>query len=261
MASMSSKALRIRSLALGGGGAPLICAPLVGRTRARLLDEAAAVVAKAPDVIEWRVDHFEGIARTAAVVKAGAALRNVLGDVPLIFTRRSAREGGQATDLDDQGAVRLYEAIGAEGIADLVDFEMDNERAHVRKVVATAHRQDVRVILSYHNFKRTPAAKALLKRFLDADRLGADVAKVAVMPKDRYDVLALLSATAQADAKSRIPLISMSMGPLGAVTRIIGGLFGSSLTFAVGDGSSAPGQLPIAELRQACKLIERSRKS
>lgn len=256
---MHLKTIDIRGRELGGGS-PLICSPLVARTRKRLLEEAAVVVAKAPDVIEWRVDYFEDIANTAAVMKAGGALRGILADIPLIFTRRSAREGGQAIDLDDAGVVRLYDAIGAEGLADLLDFEMDNQPGHVRKVVETAHRQGVRVILSYHNFTRTPASKTLVTRFLKADRLSADVAKVAVMPKDRADVLTLLSATAEADAKTRIPLISMSMGPLGAVTRMVGGLFGSSLSFAVGEGSSAPGQLPIAELKKVFRVIERGRK-
>lgn len=259
MTAMGAKTIEIRGRTLGGGS-PLICSPLIGKSRARLLDEAAAVVAKGPDMIEWRVDYFEGIAHTAAVIRTGQALRKVLGDVPLIFTRRSPREGGQPTALDDLGTARLYEAIGAEGIADLVDFEMGNQHGHVRRVVDTAHLQDVRVILSYHNFTRTPVTKTLVKRFLDADKLSADVAKVAVMPKDRNDVLALLSATAQADAKTRIPLISMSMGPLGAVTRMIGGVFGSSLSFAVGEGSSAPGQLPISELRKVYKVIDLSRK-
>ncbi len=259
MTNTLSKTIDVRGRKLGGGP-PLVCSPLVGKTRKRLLDEAAAVLAKAPDVIEWRVDHFEDIADKAAVVKTGRALRGILAGTPLIFTRRSAREGGQPIDLDDSGVVRLYEAIGAEGLADLLDFEMDNSPGHVRKVVATAHRQGIRVILSYHDFKKTPALKTLVKRFVEADRLGADVAKVAVMPRDRFDVLTLLCATAQAEAKTRIPLISMSMGPLGAVTRMVGGLFGSSLSFAVGEGSSAPGQLPIAELRKVYRVIARSRK-
>ena len=79
------------------------------------------------------------------------------------------------------------------------------------------------------------------------------------MPRDRDDVLALLAATSQAEAKARIPLISMSMGPLGAVTRMIGGVFGSSLSFAVGAGSSAPGQLPIADLAAVYEILARTR--
>jgi 3-dehydroquinate dehydratase-1 len=79
------------------------------------------------------------------------------------------------------------------------------------------------------------------------------------MPRDRKDVLALLAATVDADAKGRIPLISMSMGPLGAVTRMVGGVFGSSLSFAIGEGSSAPGQMPIADLEAVYGVLRRAR--
>jgi 3-dehydroquinate dehydratase I len=89
--------------------------------------------------------------------------------------------------------------------------------------------------------------------------MGGDVAKVAVMPRDRADVLTLFAATSQAEAKARIPLISMSMGPLGSVTRMIGGVFGSTLSFAVGEGSSAPGQIPIADLNVVFAVLRRAR--
>ncbi len=255
----NSRAIDMRGRKLGGK-TPLICAPLVAATAAKLIDEARAVLKKKPDIIEWRVDYFEEIADTKAVIEAGRKLRRAIGNTPLIFTRRSPKEGGQPTSLDTADVVRLYAAIGAKKLADVVDFEMRNEPALMRKVIRTAHRQGVRVILSYHNFKRTPGVRTLRDRFLKAERLGADIAKVAVMPRNRSDVLALLAATAKADAKSRIPLISMSMGPMGAITRIVGGLFGSTLTFAVGEGASAPGQLPIADLREVFALLGRSRK-
>jgi 3-dehydroquinate dehydratase-1 len=79
------------------------------------------------------------------------------------------------------------------------------------------------------------------------------------MPRDLGDVLTLLAATNEANGKARIPLISMSMGPLGSVTRMIGGVFGSSLSFAVGEGSSAPGQIPIADLNVVYDVIRRAR--
>lgn len=242
-----------------GADTPLICAPLVGRTRERLLGEAARVVAKKPDVVEWRVDFFEAIGDTAAVLVAGKALRGLVGDVPVIFTRRSLREGGEPIAIDDEGVVRLYDAVGASGLVDFLDFEMGNAAEHVGRVLAAARAHATRVILSYHNFDHTPARDFLVGRFLEAERLGADVAKVAVMPRDRADVLMLLAATAEADAKAHIPLVSMSMGPLGAVTRMIGAVFGSALSFAVGEGSSAPGQLPIEDLRTVHDILRRAR--
>jgi 3-dehydroquinate dehydratase-1 len=101
----------------------------------------------------------------------------------------------------------------------------------------------------------------LAAKFLTADQLGADVAKVAVMPRDFDDVLTLLTATRQASKKLRIPLISMSMGPLGAITRLVGGVFGSSLSFAVGAASSAPGQVPIEDLNAVLEILQKSMRS
>jgi len=224
-----------------------------------VLAEAATVVAKQPDVIEWRVDFFAAIADTTAVLATGRALRAAAGELPIIFTRRSTKEGGEPIPLDDDGVVRLYDAVAASGLVDLIDFEMGNDPGHVRAVRESARRHATRIVLSYHNFSYTPGPEFLVQRFLEAERLGADVAKVAVMPRDRDDVLTLLAATSRAEAKARIPLISMAMGPLGAVTRMVGGVFGSSLSFAIGAGSSAPGQLPIADLVAVYGVIGRAR--
>ena len=252
------KVIDIRGRKLGGA-TPLICTPLTGKSRESVLSEAATVVAKRPDVIEWRVDHFAAIGDTTAVLDTGRALRATVGDTPLIFTRRSIKEGGEQIAIDDEGVVRLYGTVGASGLVDFLDFEMGNDPEHVRRVREVARTHGVRTIFSYHNFSDTPGQDFLVGRFLEAERLGGDVAKVAVMPRDRKDVLTLLAATAEADDKARIPLISMSMGPLGAVTRMIGGAFGSSLSFAVGAASSAPGQIPIADLNAVYDVIRRAR--
>lgn len=254
----SGKVIDIRGRKLGGE-TPLICSPLVGRTRERVLAEAANVAAKGPDVIEWRVDYFQAIGDTAAVLDTGRALRAAVGDAPIIFTRRSIKEGGEPIAIGDEDVVRLYDAVGASGLVDFVDFEMSNDPDQIRRVRDNARKHETKVVLSYHNFAYTPGLDFLVQRFLEAERLGGDVAKVAVMPRDRADVLTLLAATSQAEAKARIPLISMSMGPLGAVTRMIGGVFGSSLSFAVGEGSSAPGQMPIADLVTVYEIISRTR--
>jgi 3-dehydroquinate dehydratase I len=242
-----------------GGDTPVICTPLVGRTRERILEEAAGVVAKQPEVIEWRVDFFEAIANTATVLDVGHALRRTVGDLPIIFTRRSIKEGGERISIGDEEVVRLYDAVGASRLVDFIDFEMGNDPEHVRRVRESTRANETRLILSYHNFGYTPGVDFLVQRFLEAERLGADVAKVAVMPRNRMDVLNLLAATAEADTKGRIPLISMSMGPMGAVTRMIGGVFGSSLSFAVGAAASAPGQIPIEDLHTVFEILQRAR--
>ena len=242
-----------------GGETPLLGTPLVGRSSDRVLAEAARVLALKPDLVEWRVDHFDAIGDTAAVLQTLRALRQRLGKLPLVFTRRSSREGGEPIALDEEQVVQLYEAVAGSGLVDFLDFEMYNDAEHVRRVRAFTKAHQVRLILSYHNFSYTPGVDYLVQQFLEAERLGADVAMVSVMPRDRADVLTLLLATEQADRKTHIPLISMSMGPLGAVSRMVGGLFGSGLTYGVGETASAPGQIPLGDLVTVFDIIRRSR--
>ena len=112
--------------------------------------------------------------------------------------------------------------------------------------------------MTVHGFQRTPADGELDARFSQAHALDADVAKVAVMPQSMDDVHRLLGATLRASQRLPIPVISMSMGGLGAVTRLAGGAFGSALTFAVGSAPSAPGQIPIADVRTAVAVLQRA---
>ncbi|AEG92013.1 Candidate 3-dehydroquinate dehydratase [Ramlibacter tataouinensis TTB310] len=235
-----------------------MCAPLVAHDAPGLLAEAAAVAALGPDLLEWRVDFFEGIARTGEVVELASAIKRAAGGLPLLFTRRSAREGGQPIALDEAAVAALCRAVCAGGGVDLVDYEMDHDPAHVAAVREAARTHGVGLVLSFHDFQGTPPVEALLGRLRQAAALGADVAKLAVMPRDMGDVLNLLSATWQASQSLPIPLISMAMGPLGAVTRLAGGAFGSALSFGAGQAASAPGQMPIAELRQGLTLLQRA---
>ena len=242
-----------------GGDTPLVCTPLVCRTRERVLAEAAGILPKSPDLLEWRVDHFGAIADTAAVIETLRELRTTAGQLPIIFTCRAHKDGGHRIPLGPAQVVGLYEAVAETRLVDFIDFELDHDAELVQRVRESTRAQEVRLILSYHNISYTPGHDFMVERFLEAERLGADVAMVQVKPRDRADVLRLLAATAEADAKARIPLISMSIGPLGSVSRMVGGLFGSSLSFAVGEKASAPGQIPIGDLVMAFDIIRRAR--
>ena len=163
---MPEKVITARGKNLGGE-TPLICTPLVGRSRERILAEAASVVAKKPDVIEWRVDFFEGIGDTGAVLDVARALRTAAGELPIIFTRRSMKEGGESIAIGDEDVVRLYDAVGASRLVDFIDFEMGNDPEHVRRVRESTRAHETRLILSYHNFGYTPGRDFLVQRFLE----------------------------------------------------------------------------------------------
>jgi 3-dehydroquinate dehydratase-1 len=255
---MHPRAIELKGRAAGSGRFPAICAPLVGRTRERLLAEVAVVAAKRPDILEWRVDFFEGIGDTAHVVDALAALKQAAAGIPILFTRRSLREGGERIALSESEVVALYRAVCASGDVDIVDFEMGNDPADVKAVREMSRAKGIKLILSFHDFQRTPSAEGLEQRFAQAASLNADIAKVAVMPQGMDDVLTLLSATLRAGKALDIPLVSMSMGRLGAITRMCGWAFGSAMTFAVGEASSAPGQMAIEDVDAALVLLQKA---
>jgi 3-dehydroquinate dehydratase-1 len=237
---------------------PALCTPLVGRTHAQVMTELALVLPKKPDLLEWRVDFFSALDNTGAVLELAAAIRATAGGIPVLFTRRSTKEGGEPIALREEQVVDLIAAVCASGTVDLVDFEMNNDPAHIAQVRAAAHAHGVLLLLSFHNFQSTPASEVLCQRFAQAQGLGADVAKIAVMPQRLEDVLAVFSATLESSQKLDIPLVSMSMGGYGALTRLGGGVFGSSLSFAVGATASAPGQVPIEELNTVLAILDKS---
>jgi 3-dehydroquinate dehydratase-1 len=252
------KHIEIGGHALAGGKFPLICTPLVGRSFEKVMAELDVVLPKKPDVLEWRVDFFEQIGDTTAVIAAATAIKGKAGKIPLLFTRRSTLEGGEKINLTEAQVISLYKAVCESKTIDLIDYEMANEAANIAQVRASACDNGILLVLSFHNFSFTPGLETLAGKFLLADQLGADVAKVAVMPRDLDDVLTLLTATHQASKQLRIPLISMSMGPYGSLTRMIGGVFGSALSFAVGAASSAPGQVPIEDLNTVLGILNKS---
>lgn len=253
-----TQGIAVRGKAVGNGRVPLVCTPLVGRNREAILGELEGVIGKRPDLVEWRADFFDGLADTATVLELARQMAVRAGEVPIIFTIRSSREGGEKTPLDDEQVASLVVAVCEARVAGLIDFEMSAPREQLERVRAAARATGTQLILSYHNFSGTPDAEALFAKFAEAERLGGDIAKVAVMPTNEEDVLTLLSATLRARRTLKLPLISISMGAWGALTRMFGWIFGSSVTFAVGQASSAPGQVPIEELNAVLDILRRA---
>jgi 3-dehydroquinate dehydratase-1 len=253
-----TKPLLLNGSPIAGGKEPLICTPLVAKNEQSVLRELAAVVAKSPDLIEWRVDFFEGIADSARVVALSEQIKQGAAGIPIIFTRRSIREGGENIALDEAGVLALYQAVCAAKSIDFVDYELSSDPKHFSDALAAAHQAGVQLIASFHNFKQTPPVEEIVGKFIQAKKAGADVAKVAVMPRAIEDVLVLLAATLEGNRTISLPIISMSMGPYGSLSRLFGWTFGSSVTFAVGDKASAPGQIPIEELRVVLEILQRS---
>ncbi|GGN97848.1 type I 3-dehydroquinate dehydratase [Saccharibacillus kuerlensis] len=243
--------VEVRGVRLGEG-VPKICVSMTGRTKEELLEEAELLRSIKPDFAEWRVDFFEAVDSLddsfEEILAVLAELRELLENTPLIFTFRSSREGGQR-ELAEDKYIRLNREAAASGHADMIDIELFMGENIVRELAAEVRRIGALSIVSNHDFHGTPSKEELTARLRLARELGADVPKIAVMPHNPGDVLALLEATYIVSSDGIGPIITMSMDRTGVVSRIAGGTFGSALTFGAAKKASAPGQLAVAELR------------
>lgn len=254
---MNKKVVTMKNKTIGGNR-PLICTPLIGSDRDQIAAELEKIHSKKPDIVEWRADYFKNLHDIPAVLDSVSFIRETIGEIPLIFTIRSQKEGGHPISLAEREKLELFTEVCRRGGIDILDYELSNEAENIRHLCQVAKASDVRVILSYHNFDYTPESSVILEKLSQAEIYGADIAKVAVMPTCNRDLLTLLDATLSASQQLNIPIITISMGKLGVITRIFGWIFGSSVTFAIGKQSSAPGQIPIEELRSILKLLQKT---
>ncbi len=247
--------LSIRGIDIGIG-MPKICVPVMGANPTEVLENLAATRAVLPDIIEWRIDYLADCS-PSAVVSLLEEVRTQSGDIPLLVTFRTEQEGGQKA-ISDLDYTRLLAEITPTGKADLLDMEFSilcrsQQLAEVRKLAQERH---LPVIYSYHNFQQTPPQEQLLQKLEQMRLHNCDIAKIAVMPESPVDVLTLLSATqTMKTLHPELPLVTMSMGQLGAVSRLCGETFGSAVTFGSAAASSAPGQIPASQLRQVLSLL------
>ena len=249
--------VKVRNIEIGAG-IPKICVPIVGVTREEILAAAENIKSTKADVVEWRVDWYENIFDFTKTEATMQALREVLGEMPILFTFRTSKEGGEKA-IETEAYVELNQNAAKTGLVDLVDVEAFTGDDVVKAVVEIAHENGVKVIASNHDFHKTPAKEEIVSRLRKMQELGADIPKIAVMPQNKKDVLTLLAATEEmvSDYADR-PIITMSMSGTGVISRLCGEVFGSALTFGAVEKVSAPGQMEIEDLTTVLGLLHKS---
>ena len=274
----------------GPGGLPAVAVSLTGPSLAQARTQARSAVDAGTDVLELRVDLLEesGTLTGSAPMDAAAAAAQVLeclrrlgeaiaadgagadAAAPLLLTCRTAAEGGRAR-LDDASYGALLRSV-LDGLADWAPerrpaaIDVEVQRGCLPQLCTQAHALGIDVVASFHDFEATPADEVLEEVLARMAREGADLAKIAVWPTSADDVARLLGVCARATADAGegtglgVPVAAMSMGALGAVSRVAPA-FGSALTFAVvpderGQAqASAPGQMLIQDVRRCLELL------
>ncbi|MGH9573072.1 MAG: type I 3-dehydroquinate dehydratase [Candidatus Acidiferrales bacterium] len=250
-----SSPLRVRNLEFGAEQ-PLFCIPIVPRNLRELAAQAEIAHKLKPELIEWRADFFSS-PTTTSLIEAARLIRETAPTQPIIFTLRAKNEGG-AQGIPQSDRRVLIEAVLRSSTIDIVDLELANDEEFLHYLMQIAGQCGIPVILAFHDFERTRDDDFLLSKIESMRSHGACIAKIAVMPQSHEDVLRLLLVTARARTLyPSLPLITMAMGTLGSVTRTAGFLFGSDMSFALGQSGSAPGQIPIEDARKITEMLLR----
>ena len=249
--------VKVRNVEIGSG-VPKICVPIVGVTKDEIIAEAKTFDSIPVDVVEWRVDWFEGVFEFDKVEDVLKDLREALGETPILFTFRTSKEGGEKA-IEAEPYKELNIAAAKTGYVDLVDVEAFTGETAVKQIIETAHATGVKVVASNHDFHKTPAQEEIVSRLCKMQELGADIPKIAVMPQNKKDVLTLLSATREmSEEHADRPIITMSMAGTGVISRLCGEVFGSALTFGAAGKASAPGQMGVEDLKTVLELLHKS---
>jgi 3-dehydroquinate dehydratase type I len=213
-----------------------VCVPVVETTMGKAL-VAIKEANRWADLIELRIDYLRG-------VKLGLLLEN--RKKPFIVTNRRKEEGGKYKGEERERLIVLQKAIDLG--ADYVDVELATERSLLQDLIR--NKRETQIILSFHDFRKTPSIKELQKRFGHMVRLGADVVKIVPFARFWEDNLSILSLIPFAKERKQ-KIVAFCMGEKGKISRIFSPFLGAAWTYASLDKTklSAPGQLAVRELK------------
>lgn len=197
------------------------------------VDSAIKAKKLGADLLELRIDLLDTDARQAL-----AELKKL--DLPIIITNRMKEEGGAWVGSEDE---RIRTLVSLMSLADAVDIELcAGERDTVVKKAKSAGKT---VIISTHDFQRTPELDVMAGIIRESIEAGADIAKLAVTPQSLEDVPSLFEVTLHSKGK----VCTIAMGDLGRHSRVIAPIYGSVMTYGYVDKPTAPGQLRVDELK------------
>jgi len=193
-------------------------------------------------LLEIRVDLFKKLDPTYVLAQIGH--RKHL-KIPLLLTLRNQKNEGAVKEFSDDKKWAII--LTALPFVDMIDIELSSPL--LKSVVALAKKLGKGVIVSSHYLKHTPKnLEPILKKSLKAK---ADFVKIAAKANSFDDVMKLLSFTQQHRKQN---LITMSLGPMGAISRLIFPAAGSKFTYTFLNKPTASGQVDALTLKSHLKV-------
>jgi 3-dehydroquinate dehydratase/shikimate dehydrogenase len=216
---------------------------ILPKNKSEALDLIDKAEMEEADFIEVRLDLLRNTEGLAELAKRGTTAE--------IATIKPLTHGGGFKGTESEQKEILLSA--AKNGFSYVDIDLS--ASNFKDFTTEAREQGVKIIVSHHDFNRTPK-RAELARMLDRElACGPDVCKIVTTARQLEDNLALLDFTRAACKKADI--ICFAMGELGKISRLLSPRFGGFFTFAALEhgGETAPGQMTVKEMRVAYKLL------
>ncbi|NJD77084.1 MAG: type I 3-dehydroquinate dehydratase [Candidatus Methanoperedens sp.] len=203
------------------------------------VDSATRAKKLGADILELRIDLLDE--------DPGRILNDVRKTgLPIIITNRARQEGGAWNGTEDE---RIRLLLSLMPLADAIDIELSAKLRDT--VVKKARSAGITVIISTHDFRKTPDSDSMIGTIKKSFDAGADIAKLAVMPCSHDDVLRLLYVTLHAGEA----VCTIAMGETGRHSRVIAPIYGSMMTYGYVGKATAPGQLRVDELKTILNLL------
>ena len=238
--------IKIKNIKLGEGS-PKICVPVIEKNEKEIIKYIKYINKLPIDIIEWRADFYlEDIIYNEEseinIIEISKSIKKITNK-PIIFTMRSYKEGGKLKSDFYNNIIDIYKTVIKNKCFDLIDLEiLTLKERDIKNLIKLAKENNIKTIISNHDFNKTPSKKHIVYIINKMIKLKCDIPKVAYMPKNKKDVINLLEAVSEI---KDFPIIAISMGKLGIITRI----FGSVITFASAKSSSAQGQIEAMKLK------------
>lgn len=196
------------------------------------------------DIIELRIDQFKDkdinhIVKVANKVKEKGFIA--------LATVRSKLEGG--TDISDEERLKIFKYVC--DYVDMADIEYTSFTIN-KEVIDFYHQKGKAVIMSYHDFDKTPSDDYIQSIIDESKSLGADIVKYAFKANSFEDVARVMCITQKNRQKN---IVAILMGDYGKVSRVVAPVFGSMITYTYIGQSFAPGQIEAEKLNELLEFF------
>ncbi|MHA1271714.1 MAG: type I 3-dehydroquinate dehydratase [Candidatus Helarchaeota archaeon] len=231
----------------------MICVAIANETIKAMIENSKIAIESGANLIEIRLDYLKIKHFNDNIF---SELKTIIDfSVPVIFTYRKWGEGGQQ-QIDEEFRLRIIEKL-ITLCPTYIDLEFEIEKTKLESLISKCHENNIKVILSYHNFIKTPDLKTIELQLNSMKKFNPEIIKLIFMANNKYDNNIIFNLLHMIDHEN-FEIVAFCMGRFGIISRILSPFLGAKFTFASLNIKTAPGQITIQEMKQIHEIIEKN---